>query len=456
MIADGVGRAIVAILDENDVLLGTGFLIGLGGEVLTAKHVLRGRDAVQVQFPSNVFLLDAVTIAEGTGTGDGDWALLRVEPVAVPAGTAPTPWSPLGDLAEADWFSIGHAGLRAGTRGGFHGRIVVASAKLELFCTQLDRAFEDDAEGLSGAPCVVGGEVVGLIVSVLADARRALPSGSGEHLRLPIAAAEVHAIPLEAIAAKCPHIPDEATELPWQAHFTGAVRELNQELQRRAARTASVRNPIDGPRLPRRIAREMIRGKAIRTSQVIADVRVGFPDVIVDRLMGLARTLWVERASAEHLATIATVPATGLLATELDWSAQHHFKRAEEHHRVNVSGSDRWGHVLVQSVHEEPFVESVVEDIRHQLDPAGNPRRIEFRLLRERIVAFVACPPREDLVQRLCKEWPQLVVVFLSRATPSGGVSSVVQVTPGPSVHDEEQAEFENEYAASLLARSAS
>jgi hypothetical protein len=161
---------------------GTGTLVSKEALVLTAFHViadreksLRDRSAAFHAAPIRVVFGDPKN-GDTWSTGDGsatclrysiehDWALLQLAPG--PLRASPLPLAKAGrEMAPFETFGFPHAeqdlgGQYTGRLGALGGHIV------ELLLDNLPVGAE--MGGISGAPCIVNGEVVGIILQSLAD-----------------------------------------------------------------------------------------------------------------------------------------------------------------------------------------------------------------------------------------------------------------------------------------------
>src|SRR5262249_4649481 len=162
-----------------------------------------------------------------------DWAILRLDR-EVP-GLEPAPLARLGATAKAvRWSTAGYASVRMNYGGAFHGEILVhGDDAMDLHCAELVAATYDDAKGLSGAPCIVDGAVVGVVVSVF---RR--PDGE-------IAAGHVRAVPMERVFAETSLLSDaDGVPLPWEDVFAASIEGLASSMRESVARDAGFATPL--------------------------------------------------------------------------------------------------------------------------------------------------------------------------------------------------------------------
>lgn len=445
MIPPSVASAIVRILGEDKTLIGTGFLFAdlttatsgvRSGAILTAKHVVEKSAALFVGFTAN----DALPAKVFERPVRGDWILLEVD--GIPADRAPLPRGSLGNGAnEVRWFSQGYASMFKNECGSFDGIVLAMAEGLQLRCAQLQGLVLNDASGLSGAPCIVAGEAVALITDVVQD--NAEPKK--------IIGGQITAVPLGDIQPQRLRLPPCAgPELPWENVFTGHMEALQEGHRKSAAQAAGLGlNPVIGPRLPRQIARRMINQGILATARVLRQVRAYPPTTpqAIDQMMACAETLWVPWPAAECLARLAQAQRAAVIATERERSAQHHWARADDHSKCADSP---WQSITVGQEHEEPFEESVYNEVRpllRKLLGAADDTTLKRRLARRRIAVLVPGVPRLKVQERLHEDWPELVVIFLCPARPGvagpADAGPIETVLPALTSIDEDRADEE-------------
>jgi hypothetical protein len=201
-----VRRAIVRVEVTRDnavVRRGTGCLIGLR-LVLTALHVIADRTTEPPEFFDGriavTFATHSSTIAtvlEGKWNALEDWVLLSC--AGVPENIGPLPMAMI-ESDGAGWTTHGfpdqnHEGLTIhGTVTNSHGELFRGRvAAYQLYSPEAAAAHGLRAKGLSGAPVIVSGAVVGVI-------RRALLEG--EHT----AAGTLFASPVSLVVTRCPEL----------------------------------------------------------------------------------------------------------------------------------------------------------------------------------------------------------------------------------------------------------
>lgn len=162
---------------------GTGFLVSDDGLVLTALHVIadldecrrkgalvpyRGEIRLRFGDPKNNATwapAGPAAIEAGRYSVEDDWVLLRVP---TPVQATPLPLARLTPSAAPRPFTtFGFPGNEAEVGGVYAGTVVDLARKSELACPQI--LLGAPMGGISGAPCVVDGRVVAMIVQALLD-----------------------------------------------------------------------------------------------------------------------------------------------------------------------------------------------------------------------------------------------------------------------------------------------
>jgi hypothetical protein len=176
-------RAIARIVVGN--VRGTGFLVSRQGQVLTALHVvadLEGsvRNERLKAYADPIWLTfgDPVTKNTWAPAGPasivpelyslkGDWVVLQF-PGPVPDDVAPLTLADLGTALDGVvWNTFGFPDVAAHDGGDFDGPIT--SWEPPIARLRSDAATGVKMRGISGAPCIVNGDIVALIGSALLD-----------------------------------------------------------------------------------------------------------------------------------------------------------------------------------------------------------------------------------------------------------------------------------------------
>lgn len=431
MITPDIHDAIVSIHSDTGVLLGTGFLVG-NGMVLTARHVADSASAHRI-FCSRVGELLSARVVE---RGESDWAVLSLD--ACPTGLPSIELASLQDDARrTHWSTVGHARMREGLRGAFHGVVTVHSPhELELYCEQLDGATHEDARGLSGSPCLVDGAAVGVVTDVLRRGRNG-----------PVIARQAMALPMQRIFEEATRLPTKGRPLPWADHFAAVLGTLPESAWRNAASAAGMDPVVVSPRLPQQVARRMLGGGISVVANVLRALGSVIPSETRDELVDLAESLWVNRATAEHLLSLLRDGTPGVLTTAHDWSAKHHLFRACACCEVGVKV---WLRIHVPLSHDEPFVDHVETTIRRALVDSFGSDECDVVAEDEPYTVFVQSQPRQDVVERVSATFPALRVVFVSTAAPRPDAQGIRVIAPPPDPVTEQRAQSDNRRARGL------
>jgi hypothetical protein len=164
----------------------------------------------------------------------------------------------------------------------------------------------------------------------------------------------------------------------------------------------------------------------------------------IDEVMTAAETLWVDGLAADRLAAVVNGDRTAVLRTDVQWSACHHVARA---YAGQNPGPKPWRSFVIE--HEEPFLDVVVERAKAKLmELTRRPQeRINERLDKETIIAFVASVPDAAVAAKLHASWPKLVVVFLWRPAASISATALPSIEPSPTKTQEDRAKEDNDDA---------
>jgi len=166
-----IAKIEIARPGENTIR-GTGFLV-TDRLVLTAMHVVADREKeglvpwgamIKLSFRGG---WTPAEIVAGCWNADEDWALLEC---AMPPQAEPLPLGQLAEQATLETYGFPDANAEGMV---FQGRVVDPHARydsisaMQLFSDQAAAGQGAPVSGLSGAPCIVGGQVVGLMRSAL-------------------------------------------------------------------------------------------------------------------------------------------------------------------------------------------------------------------------------------------------------------------------------------------------
>jgi hypothetical protein len=243
---------------------GTGALISDGpdgGLVLTAFHViadhtksLRDKKAAFHELPIRVVFGDpknGETWVCGNGTAeckqrysiDDDWALLHLPPGDLKAKAFPLARASTESTA---WKTFGFPDHEKESGGEYQGTLgALGPRKVELLAHDLPLG--TDMGGISGAPCIVKGEIVGIILQFLADDHGRAAKGSFYMLPIERAIASYAGLLDWNDGRKVPferevetRLPDDSAVLHWIGERLGLAEE--RRARRQVARCMLAKN----------------------------------------------------------------------------------------------------------------------------------------------------------------------------------------------------------------------
>jgi tetratricopeptide (TPR) repeat protein len=208
---------------------GTAFLIS-PQYALTAWHVVASRRAdgewvhptkIELDFRDSQIHCTA-TVKPGIGNSDDDWALLKLsESIDVQP-------LPMGSLRSShhgkSWTSYGYPDIRQGNSLHVGGTITARSTAThgvglhQLFCKEVSAANGIRFTGMSGAPCLVDGIVVGILRAEVTTIRPASESGfDGTTVEISVGGT-LFAYPIERLASLSPDLMPPILPLPGDEH----------------------------------------------------------------------------------------------------------------------------------------------------------------------------------------------------------------------------------------------
>lgn len=230
-------RRAIARITVGNRSEGTGSLVSAGGLVLTALHVIadldlsrqRGRLApiqgtITLAFgdpidpPSCWSTTATLVVSPPLYSIEHDWAVLRIAG-AIPAGVDPLVLAKAAAVAAADpWSTFGFPAGTGALAGWYDGTVQAWTDR----DAQLHSAAATGVlmSGISGAPCLIGGKLVGLI-------DRAILDGNGVCHGGVLTARNVAAI----AAAAAGHLPfenDDGTDVPFRRRVTELLPDTPQ------------------------------------------------------------------------------------------------------------------------------------------------------------------------------------------------------------------------------------
>lgn len=432
---------------------GTGFLV-VDGLLLTAAHVLfdeagalRG-DTISLTFgttvswPAGTEKRVQATIAKDPATGrelydrKRDWAFLACTP---PGGVAPLPLGRLRDgYDEPHWATFGYGeATEAGKTVGqpYSGTIEDRSTGyFTLHVTQAAAGKGSDLSGVSGAPCMVHGQVIGMLTTAaLADDGKGLAAVEGR----------AYATPIGLIARACSDVvrPVAAVAVPYEGLLVDALG-AREGMARAIGGVLEVDRadqlPIAELRL--RIVGELFR----RGYKTAVDVAIAhFEDLAAgaEQIVDLAETFWVPDLAAEQLSKLIARPhkaRAAALNTADRTIATQYLRRAGTLHTKSRDGW-RLRAFPIDDVAGELDLAELEQRIRdHFADAYGarTDKAIKRVLVDERpcLLLLRAPVPREEILEAIEAKFEGIYVVLLTGQawTPKPGRIDFVLPEIGP------------------------
>jgi hypothetical protein len=415
---------------------GTGFLV-TRELVLTALHVVQGATRIELVFEAGraaAHTTPATVARTGPGGAEGDWAILSC--ASPPPETTPLPLDQVIPVAgPVTWDTFGYA-IYGKPGGNFTGVVRGAGPPLDLRCDELDGQPEDRAQGISGAPCVVDGVVIGLIIA-------------GRQVQGAVAGASLQAIASEAIVGACGGaVPrDSVGPYPYDAWFEGAVAGLGAGALAELTRALGLSGERRGPALVRRLARALHDAGGDGVVQAIQ--AVSSPDrPKLARIAVLARSLWVKEPAAVLLgeclkdAPARTAAVNALLPeTGVDYHARAWWclRRTEPPYRP-LQLKNRTGEDQAKELEQE--LRTVLADAFH---PADDQDLRESLTLFGPVTVLVPDPaPSTAVIGKLAAEFPGVHFLLLTHPVGEAGLlalsPAVTYLAPGHPPADEDAA----------------
>lgn len=313
-------RAIARVLIQDGGTLkgwGTGFLVHADGLLLTAAHVLfdfrvlgnpRIAGDILLYFDTRGAAPPFVKAVELVQYDlKEDWALLRCAP---PTGTEPIPLTAFPPARGTTWMTFGYPEGGDKTKGGGYDGTITTRYKSEI---ELDSSGANGlpvdalAQGISGAPCLVNDEVVGIIVA--RPGSKLIATCAANILR---------------------RQPDLCrTALPFESIFAAKLENLPRgELEDLAKRLGIDDADIAVPDLFKRVARSMLGCAPHELARLIRAKAEDSPMLYghARRLFLLIETLWVRTEAVAFLAMVLGGSSHKVAAINTDeLRAGHHY-----------------------------------------------------------------------------------------------------------------------------------
>jgi hypothetical protein len=414
------GTAVDAVGRITSTMTGTGFLIDkTNRHIVTCRHVVAGQRVARFELPRLGFAVDCDV--EAPMPEQHDWALLTARD-SLPEQAAELPlhqfrWAGCG----LPFTSYGFASLYARTDAGFvSGQVrgVLASdndcpTQIDLFVHELAGKTHRDAQGLSGAPCLVGGVAVGVVWA-------SLEGGAGSTLRV-ISADVLHResdrqIPLVG-----------GVPLPYEERFFDALSHAKRSaLDIAGAAVGLDADACDDDTYRRHLARAMIHGglgAAVNALVELQDV----PERRRKEIALLAESLWIDAHAAEQASSLgaSSLPHSFLWNATYDASTLDLLRRAcWQYHRDKRLNSAllKWPntcllvHLPTGEVHAADLIHEIAEQFRCVLRMT-TPDEIRAFLAAATLSPVFAVIfdvlPSTEILRELARCYPGLRALFI-------------------------------------------
>jgi hypothetical protein len=313
---------------------GTGFLVSEDGLVLTALHVIANREMgikqrKLVTYPGEIRLrfgdpkndatwapASPATIEPGQYSIEDDWVLLRIAP---PVQARPLPLARLAPPQKDRAFeTFGFPDQEADIGGSYGGTIIDWDGKSELTSPQI--LVGAPMGGISGAPCVVDGQVVAMIVQALLDEQRRAVKPS------------LYAVTIERAARGGRLAWDEAATLPFQA-------QVQNRLPTDAGALAAAARRLGLPEAQAQavnVARRLLRSRLAPATDALGCC--GVEPKSAERVMEYVAAMQLQHEAVARLSDAAARLAPALLRAKEDRVAHWYVRRA----RYEQMGADHW------------------------------------------------------------------------------------------------------------------
>lgn len=335
---------------------GTGFVIG-PRHLLTAFHVVGDRlgrqpytQPILVEFP--LAPIAAPTVKLGPHDIDADWAVLELD--ADLPDAAPYPLR-RPHRATDPWQSYGYPN-DDGSGDPFTGTITGVDPRVVLFCEQARQGAR--VPGLSGAPCLVDGHAIGIILSATDWKQCGYQDG------------RMYICPIETIAAACelvkrlvPERPPYADQVQAELAPPGVTALLPL-----SARQAKLPDGIDAARLAPLVSEQLLRRDPVDAVPLLDPLTPQLEPASCDQILyftALAR-LSVEETAAVTQAILAATEKTIIGLNAATSSFGERFVRRAGHLSPDHPGW-RVGVRTLDATHAERGDQQFLDDCRARL-----------------------------------------------------------------------------------------
>ncbi|GEM_PF-6496467 len=276
-------RAIARVV-ANDGSHGTGFLISKSGLLLTAFHVVGNlaasrRDKTPVYlgagpgpltFQVTIDGVESRASVHGTCVDfDADWIVLQCDVTKV-AGIEPIPLAKFDPDGDTRFTTYGYPISRDEVNGGtFYGEVLRWDREpSEVDCKNLladPKKGGEDVGGISGAPLIVDGRAVGIIIQAFAD----LTSGG-------VVTTNLYVRPIDGVAAKLGQVSwDDGAPVEFQEVVAAKLPDDAERL-----REASAVLGMKGVASRKAIARGLLRSSLSTAGRVLLPLGIAERDAL--------------------------------------------------------------------------------------------------------------------------------------------------------------------------------
>lgn len=352
---------------------GTGFLVSRDGLVLTALHVvadLEGsrRNERLKPYPDPITLRfgDPLTGATWTPTGaatlvpelyslQGDWAVLKIAG-PIPGDVVPLRLAELATAHDtATWKTYGFPDVAAAVGSDFDGPIT--SWDQGVARLRSDAAAGVKMSGISGSPCIVGGDAVALIHSALLD-KELCQGGVLTAIRV-----------REIAAAAAGRLPFSQPVLVPFEHRVRALLPRDDEALREAARLLGIpERPT-----PSDVARGLVLAGVARAGAILW--QIALPEAVCHEVLDMVAAAHIHHEAVDRLVEAVRSSVPGVMRATAPETCNWYGLRAR--HKLTDAGdatpaSRVWGkrllHVDIAGREESAAPDAGADPIRAAAD----------------------------------------------------------------------------------------
>ncbi|MEI9941687.1 MAG: hypothetical protein WDO69_31110 [Pseudomonadota bacterium] len=423
---------------------GTGFLV-TAASVLTAAHVLAVANPtkIEVYFENSPPILATVhPVSQGA---KADWVLLNCQ--SVPGTITPVPLERLLlHPYDVRWETFGWPWLYRQLGGYVRGEVRYAGqSEIDSTAYELEEQPSKEAEGISGAPCVVHGAAIGLVIEVVQVAGKAV-------------AGTLKVLPAQTIT-------DESkgalqlrndTPLPYLDYFRTLLEQLPSVALTSLAKILAIEGAEGVAGIPRdeaahQVARAMIMGGVPATVAVVRKLKGALDPAAAKELLRLAETLWIDEAAAKQLARIAdrTPPRPFAINARHQDIGLDYVHRASYAHEPMLFPTWPERHVVVPQPRQEPFstslFDAVVAELKNKYSwPTDKKMLAALRADGPFTALIVGSTPTQQALAEIGQKLAPLHVLVLSHPSRRAELAALA---PDARYIEPELGEMDEDYA---------